>query len=51
MFDTGQELTLESFRLWLLVVFRLGGSFLSQNIALSRNLNHHWKCREEMKSF
>ena len=51
MFDTGQELTLESFRLWLLVVFRLGGSFLSQNIALSRNLNHHWKCREQMKSF
>ena len=46
-----KNLTLKSFQLFLLVVFFIEVTFLSQISPFSRNLNCHWKCREQKENF
>ena len=42
---------LKNFQLCLLVVFFDKLTFLSQMCTFTRNLNHHWKCREQKENF
>ena len=47
----GPNLTLESFKLCLMVVFLIELTFLSQISSFSKNLNHQWKCRKQKENF
>ena len=49
IFSLGQNRTLESFQLCLLVVVLIELSLLSQMSTFCRNLNHHWERRERKK--
>ena len=50
MFNLGQTVSLESFPILLVVFFPIEISLLSKNRAVSRNLNHYSKCREQNKN-
>ena len=50
MFDLGQTVSLENFPILLVVFFPIEISLLSKNRAVSRNLNHYSKCKEQNKN-
>lgn len=51
IFILDQKLALQSFQLWLVVVFLIELSFLNQNKTIFRNFVYYQKGREHEKSF
>ena len=50
-FDLGQKLDFKNLSTLLVGSFLIEVTFSSQMSSFSRNLNHHWKCREQKENF
>ena len=51
MFDLGQEFKFKNLSTLFIGSFLIEITFLSQMKNFFRNLNHHWRCREQKENF
>ena len=51
MFDFGKKFDFKKLSTLIIGSFLIEVTFLSQRTIFSKNLNHHWKCREQKENF